>query len=387
MKIHRKTYPRIYEYLSKGYTYFRVDLRRKNYVGNPFKQFTKLDDAKTYANGVAETVNDNGIKSISTNGIDPRMVKFEEQCAMYGKTIEQALDAAFKLFAADRIVKESPYMAELLTLWLDDKKTGLKKLRPKSLKALGSMASIWKTDFDMARIAEIDEKRIVDYLKSKDISNQSRENYRNCLSQFFNWCIKQKYSTVNPAVDIDIEVAKSTAKFFTVDQCKELMNLSLDPQYKDVTAYLALCLFAGIRPDEVCRMTWDKNILMDTREIYLNHEITKTKKDRQFKMNDNLFEWLTFCKTQGTKLLAPTEWNIHNFRNKLTKQLSFDWVQDGLRHTFATFMYAKNKNYEDLRHVMGNSPGVIERFYKGIISHTEVEKFFSITPATLKKAA
>ena len=385
MKKIRRDFPAIWQYDKKGHTYWKVDLRRKHYTGPTFKSFNRIESAKSYATEVAEKVSKEGVKSISIVGVDPRIAKIEGQLAQFGKTLDEAIQVALGVFRREQVVKESPFFGELLTVWIDDKRTGLKKLRPKSLKNLSSMADIFKADFGMVKIQEIDEKRVVDYLKGKDLADQSRENYRNVLSQFFNWCKKNKYHTENPAEKIEIEVSKGTTKFFTVEQCKEIMRLALDPQYKDVTAYLALCLFGGIRPEEVCRMTWEKNILMDTKEIFLNHEITKTKKDRQFRMNDNLFEWLQFCKKLDTKLLAPAESNIHNYRNKLTKLLSFPWIQDGLRHSFATFSYAKSRNYEDLRHVMGNSPGIIERFYKGIISHTEVEKFFAITPESLEK--
>jgi hypothetical protein len=33
---------------------------------------------------------------------------------------------------------------------------------------------------------------------------------------------------------------------------------------------------------------------------------------------------------------------------------------------------------------MGNSKEIIERWYKNVISHTEVEKFWSITPESIE---
>jgi len=33
------------------------------------------------------------------------------------------------------------------------------------------------------------------------------------------------------------------------------------------------------------------------------------------------------------------------------------------------------RHLQELRHIMGNSPSVIDRFYKGAISQVEVEKF------------
>jgi integrase len=136
-------------------------------------------------------------------------------------------------------------------------------------------------------------------------------------------------------------------------------------------------LFGGIRPEEVLRMTWD-NINLKTSEITIPASISKTKKARLFKMSDCLYAWLNA--NQNNKPLIPTGVNIQNKRTAVVEPLKFDWIQDGLRHSFSTFHYAKYHNLEELRHVMGNSPEVIEKFYKGVIPSAEVEKFWSLTP-------
>jgi hypothetical protein len=80
--------------------------------------------------------------------------------------------------------------------------------------------------------------------------------------------------------------------------------------------------------------------------------------------------------------------HLKNKRQAFVKTLSLPRIQDGLRHTFCTFHYAKNHNTcpeprrraEELRRIVGNSPSVIDRFYKGAISQVEVEKFWTIGP-------
>ena len=360
-----------------------MDLRRKHYQGPKWKNFTDRQAALKYAAETGEKVAKDGVSSISVIGSDPRIQAWSEQFAIYGKTLEEAVDAALAVFERDRKVKESPYMAELLSLWVDDKRTGLKTLRPKTLKSIRNMANMFKTDFGMTRMKEIDQSRVEDYLKAKAVSDQTRENVRNYLAQFFNWSIKKRYHDQNPAEAIEIEVNRGSPGFFQVEDCEAMMKEALKPEHRPLTAYLALCLFGGIRPDEVARMTWETNVKMGTKEIFLQVDITKTKKERIFRMADNLFEWLAFCKDQ--KPLVPAS-NIQNMRVRLCKAQTFDWIPDGLRHTFATLHYAKHKSFEELRHVMGNSPAIIDRFYKGAISHADVDRFWSITPASLTKS-
>ena len=90
------------------------------------------------------------------------------------------------------------------------------------------MANNFKADFGTKRIAEIDKHFVDSYVKSKDVSNRTRHNIVNYLSQFFNWCIHKDYTTQkNPCGKLDIHVAQGVPKFFTVEQCQEIMKTAL----------------------------------------------------------------------------------------------------------------------------------------------------------------
>jgi integrase len=390
----RKDFPKVRRYVKSGNTYFAVDLRRKHYVGPKWKNFTDKQAALGYAKAVAEKVAQTGLQSISiVPGTDPKIAEWLTLLAPYGRTVEDAIEAAIKVFEKEKEIRESPYMAELLSVWLDDKKTGLKKLRPRTLQSLSAMANKFQKDFGMTRIKEIDQNRIEKYLGSMAVDDQTRENRRNYLSQFFNWSVKKGYFDKNPADKIEIEVVRGSPGFFTVEQCQAMMRLAMTEEHNDLCAYMAIGLFSGIRPEEISRLTWEKNIKMESREIFIQASIAKTKKDRIFQMSENLFAWLDWCKALG-KPLAPekerqrgagdTSFNtIQNKRSKMWERLGFDFIPDGLRHSFCSYHYAQDKNLETLRHIMGNSPGIIERFYRGAIPRMEVEKFWSIGPQTL----
>lgn len=377
MKPIRKEYPRIRPYKKAGNLYYVVDLRRKHYKGPGYKWFENRDAALKFAAEIASKVSQNGLSSISLVGVDPRIADWQNQFAVYGKTLEDAIEVALAVFQKEQETKESPYMGELLTVWVLDKvENKLKPLRESSIKAIRNNAEIFKTAFGLERIKQIDRKRIEDWLQKMDCSNQYKENLRNYLGQFYNWAKKKGHHADNPAEDIEITIARGVPEFFTVEQCKAIVAQAALPENRDMTLYFALCLFGGIRPEEVERMTWDN---IRGTEIYLPAAITKTKKDRLFQMSPNLQEWIAAYR--DLPLLVP-ESNIKNLRVKVCKELKFDWVHDGMRHTFSTFHYAKFSNLEILRKIMGNSPGVIERFYKGTIPADQVEIFWNIKPLT-----
>jgi len=374
----RRQYPRVRQYIKSGKNYFSVDLRRKHYQGQKFKNFNNREAAMNYATAIGEKVAKSGLDSLI--GVDPRIKAWQEQFAIYGKTPEDGINTALAVYESERKVKESPFMGELLSVWSDDKTSNkLKPLRPETQRMIRSMANRFQSYFGNLRIKEITQDRVETYLTDMPVSNQTKANIKNYLGQFFNWCKKKHYHNENPAEDIEITVESKVPQFFTVDQCKEILCKCLTED-KRMLPYFVLALFGGIRPDEIARMTWNN---IKGTQIELHASITKTKRSRLFTMSDNLVQWINYCK--DVKTLVPDGITKYN-RVKLCKNLSFKWVPDGLRHTFATFHYAKHKSFELLTHDMGNSPRVIERFYKGTIEASEVEKFWSITPESIVKS-
>ena len=384
MKTIRKDWPRVRRHVKAGkYAYYVVDLRRKHYQGPKWKNFTSRDEALEYASEIGKKVAKSGIYSIHATQGDDRLKAWGEQCAVYGKTVEQAIETAVSVWEQHRKVKESPFMAELLNNWMLDKvENELKPLRPRSEKSIRWMTNTFQADFGTARIKEIDQARIEQYLREKDVSNQTRKNFRNYLGQFFNWAIRKGHYDKNPVKDIEITVQGGVPKFFTVEQCVAILKEVLKEENAPVRAYFVLCLFGGIRPEEAQRMIWKQNVNMETAEVHIPAAIAKTKRDRIFTMPPSLKLWLQFC-PQDQPLMPA---NFRRLRDGVVNSLKFDWIQDGLRHTFATFHYARHKSLDDLRHMMGNSPNVIERFYKGAIGAKQVETFWMMTPTIVRNA-
>ncbi len=311
-----------------------------------------------------------------------RLKAWGEQCALVGKTLEEVVEFGIGHFRAEAEKAVSPFASELLTLWVDDKATGLKKkLRPKTVKGIRSAANLMKIHFGDHRIAQIDKAKLEEWIEAEGISPQTAKNRRGYVQQFFNWVIPRYWQGGNPAANLEpISVERPTPGFYTVAQCARILQEA--EKVEGLPPYIALCLFAGIRPAECERLTW-QNIRFGTEEIWLPREITKTAGGRLFKMSDNLVKWLEAYRTQ--ERLIPNV-NMQNVARKIKPSLGFGWVHDGLRHTFATFHYATHRNIEQLRYMMGNSPAVIENFYKGEISQAEVEGFWNILPSPRSNA-
>ena len=175
MKTLRKDYPKVRQYVKHGNTYYQVDLRGKHHVGQKFKNFNDRTEALRFAAEIGDTVGKKGKSALATIK-DERVAAWTKQCGIFGKTPEDAMSFALNYWLQEKAKRESPYMAELLSVWIDDKIDGVKKLRPKSIKSIRDMANAFKRDFGEKRIKEVNSEVIENYLKAKTVSQQSKKN-------------------------------------------------------------------------------------------------------------------------------------------------------------------------------------------------------------------
>jgi len=385
MELYRKEYPKIRGRVIGGTEYFIVDMRRAGYVGTKTKTFTDLAEAKKFASEIASKVRNTGLSSLVSN-LDPRMPRWQEQANLVGLTLDEIFNLGIKAAVDEKAKAASPLMHDLLEQWYVSKEQNkMKPLRPDSLRACCSMKNRFQADFGQTKIAEIDRQFVMDYLNGQECGNVYRDNLRNYIGQFFFWAIKEGYAKENPAKGIEIDTNDLSApEYYSVDMCEKIMiEASKTPE---MVPYFALCLFCGIRPTECQRLEWWSNenkwgVNIETGYIVMTGSITKTKTGRQFDIPKNCLSWLRAYKVDG-KPLIPV--NFRNAFKDITKTFNGSWIQDGMRHTYATFAYALHHSLPELAHVMGNSPGIIEKFYRGQIAENDVQAFWNITPESIK---
>jgi integrase len=148
---------------------------------------------------------------------------------------------------------------------------------------------------------------------------------------------------------------------------------------------LAVMTFAGIRPAEATRLTWDAINFKD-KLISLTGETTKTRDTRHITMTPNLGKWLLQYKGEG--LLIDTPYKFRVGRDNLKEKLEIDeWSNDVLRHTCATQMYARTNDIDKTCAELGHyEKNTFLKHYKGMMPKpAEVKLFWGIVPAKAQK--
>jgi integrase len=148
------------------------------------------------------------------------------------------------------------------------------------------------------------------------------------------------------------------------------------PEFESLRPTLAIGLFAGIRVEEISRLS-PEDIRLDHLQIAVVAKHAKTRRGRVVPVEPVLKEWLE----------TVPRWNFKVSRklfSRLKRQLGFRWTQNCLRHTFATYWQSQNQNYSQLANRMGNSEEVVARHYVRLTSKTDAEQFWRLTPSSLK---
>lgn len=371
---------------------FQLDLRHRDYdvirqsilCGRKRWNLPTRKEAEAKAKELDGLLKEYGVKKlIGYNSIlgDNRLPAISLELEKYGKSLTDA-----GLFYLDHLrnqqtVDTSPLISELLPKWIEAKTNNrLKPMRERGLATIKSMANIFTTDLGNRRIQTITQLDVEKWLNDKkDLGNRSKEHYRNYFGQFINWCIKHGYTKFNPCANIEIHVEEKPTEFFTVDQITELLNLVNTPRWNKLLPYTVICLFAGVRPNECNQLHWG-HFEGGGNELVIPAKISKTKRERRIVLADNLKAWLHYYKTTNPGAPLIPEANLPDLVRDHKLKLSFPWIQDGLRHSFATYFISKEKNYSLLETFMGNSKYVLMKHYVRTVTEEEWKKFWAIMP-------
>jgi integrase len=256
------------------------------------------------------------------------------------------------------------------------------------------------------------EKKIAE-LTAKDISTAlagCSASYHNAhlriIRAVCEYAVEKKWSADNVADDVEMKTkaahkAATTATetpILTIEQARRLLEVADDaaPQY---VPFLALTLFAGIRPDlesgEILELTWDMVQLKDKR-LVIPGNVSKTDSRRVIEMEDALVDWLNYYVTKRRKAdkidklegeIVPKT-NLRQRMRLLRKLADVKWEQDIARHTFASYHLSAFENLARCVESMGHrDSAMLWKHYKASVPRDVALEYWKITPAKLGLSA
>lgn len=145
----------------------------------------------------------------------------------------------------------------------------------------------------------------------------------------------------------------------------------------------ALCAFVGMRPSETYRLSWE-HIRWAEKAVAVQAKVAKkVRTARTPPILDALEAWLRSYKGRKGRIYPFTESQMEGRHEKEVKRLSklgITWVDNGLRHSFASYRLAIVKSVDQVALEMGNSPAKIRTNYHDPKSEAEALAYFSLRP-------
>jgi len=206
------------------------------------------------------------------------------------------------------------------------------------------------------------------------------------LRAVFNFGIRRGWCDENPIKRIEMHSLKMRKEILTNAQVTALLNAVCDNDF-ELLPYHALCIFAGIRPKEVERLSWS-NLNMEEHFIEVPDEKSKTAVRRIVEMESLLVRWLNYYVRRGGRTsgdVTPSS-NLRKRLRAVRKTAGFElWPQDAPRRTFASCWLAVHSDVNRLNNLMGHtSPEMLWRHYHKAVTQKHARGFWQIEPPRYK---
>jgi integrase len=180
----------------------------------------------------------------------------------------------------------------------------------------------------------------------------------------------------NPCREVHVEKGDRPApEILTVEQCRKLLKAAQAHKEGRLVPWLAISLFAGLRPFEITRLTWQQINLKDG-EIRLEANQTKTGRPRVVSICPTLRAWLMRHKDET---IFPPNW-LKDFRAVRKAAGVERWPSDAARHTAISHFFRKTGSYGLTAEQFGNSESIIKAHYQGRVTSEDTKKFYGLKP-------
>jgi integrase len=304
-------------------------------------------------------------------------------CTEAMQRLKDELDAAAKRAVC-------PPAAEVVAAMVEDLRTDPHKQRDaRELKRLESRLDAVAGAFpDLAAIEHVAAEKFLRGLKKGNgeaVAAKTRDHYLAAAKMLLRYAQRRGWLAKDAAHGFEMICKVFTTKSVVTFSIAEIRAI-LDACEEKWIPFVVLGAFAGLRTAEIGRLTWDA-LRWDEKEIVLDMQITKTGHPRNVPMEDNFRAWmLPRAKKVGLiydyKSEREFEKAVLTFHAAIEDAIEgFHWKDNGLRHSYGSYLYGRERNVATVRANMGNTEEMVMRYYNSPKTKDEATAYFGIKPA------
>lgn len=179
-------------------------------------------------------------------------------------------------------------------------------------------------------------------------------------------------------------VREQTVPILSMDEIRALVRKAREYESGCCLPAVGLMLYAGIRPTEVERLRW-KEVNSEEKVVVLSPQHTKTGGARCVNIHAPLMQILREnMQHTPEERICPTGWRRH--WRTLRREAGWctsehPWIQDVLRHTYASYHLRHFRNLHELQIEMGHgSPELLRTRYLNMQGMGDADAFWRALP-------
>jgi integrase len=260
-------------------------------------------------------------------------------------------------------------------------------LKKRSLETVTLKVGDFVDAFASEQICDLSSQRISQWLHALPYAPKSKDTYRTNASGLFTHALKCGWIQAHPMtggkVDSkEFQCAKKRPGILSVEVVARMLEIA----EADLVPAIALGAFAGLRPSEIHKMDW-KDIHWENKEIDIDPLRCKTARYRFIPMHENLIEWLELYRQSSGPIFRQSVGRLSMRISRAGRAAGLaKWPSDGLRHSYGSYEYARNRSADDTTAQMGNSKDVFFSNYRNRVRREEAVAYFGIRPSSEAQA-
>lgn len=314
----------------------------------------------------------------------------------YTSAIKQLPDGATLKEAVDFFRRRNPATLEKRTVrQVADEMLAAKRtanLSEVHLKDLECRLTRFADAFQM-NLSGVSGSLIQAWLDAMTGSGRTKLNYLRVIAALFNFAIKRKYLPKDAVEEIEaVQQAKEDngeIEIFTPGEMQEILSAARP----EMVPWIAIGGFAGLRSAEIQRLDWSE-VNLTERHIEIKASKSKTAARRLVPIKDNLAAWLAPYAQSAGKLTEYTSWwnqfgklaaEVSRLREERGQPCKFEWRHNALRHSFISYRVADIQNVAQVALEAGNSPQMVFKNYRQLVTPVAAKSWFAIVPPGASK--
>lgn len=397
-----------------GYTHRRKQVPTRAGMDEWVAGEAKRLKAETNLLRKAERRGDNVITLSNLSPIErASLVRAVETIRKEGGRLE-AIEKAAKVYADAYLTGAKVTVAALRDEHL--KNLEQKKKRPPTIRDRRLYLEPFVKVYGGELAATVTRQQAETWILEADTVSKQASRYR-ALHALFRFGVRRGYFSENPVAGLDKppERPPDTVDIFSPAEAEAVLRAAYEREPR-LVAYLAVGIFAGLRPqNELARLDWS-DINLETGKITVTRSTSKTDRVRHVDIQPNLRAWLEcvpksqrrgkiFSSRRALFRVLGRVWpkekrkaeraakaaRAAELGHKLPgpkpvpkarpKGKPLRWGPDIMRHSFCTYRQAVLRDIGKLCFEAGNTEAVAKAHYLNPrVSEDEVKKFWAIMP-------